>query len=168
MDKKQKANLFRLEVSIYVEFKFVWHNHKVLALKHLYFPFVLRVSLDESNLVITDVNRGDEGNYTCVFKNELDQKSASAHLLVMGMTNPNRNTFIMSNRMLERFEYLLKFFFLDRPNPPTDLELSDPFERSVRLSWVPGDSNHSPITGKSCTTYFTEGQKVVFFSVTLC
>uniref|UniRef100_A0A3B5M261 Neural cell adhesion molecule L1 n=1 Tax=Xiphophorus couchianus TaxID=32473 RepID=A0A3B5M261_9TELE len=29
--------------------------------------------------------------------------------------------------------------------PPTDLELSDPYERSVRLSWVPGDSNHSPI-----------------------
>ncbi|XP_023812528.1 neurofascin isoform X1 [Oryzias latipes] len=79
--------------------------------------FGWRVSLDESNLVITDVNRGDEGNYTCVFKNELDQKSASAHLLVM-----------------------------DRPNPPTNLELSDPFERSVRLSWVPGDSNHSPIT----------------------
>uniref|UniRef100_A0A3Q1BLN7 Neural cell adhesion molecule L1 n=1 Tax=Amphiprion ocellaris TaxID=80972 RepID=A0A3Q1BLN7_AMPOC len=78
-----------------------------------------RISLDESNLVITNVNRGDEGNYTCVIKNELDQKSASAHLMVM-----------------------------DRPNPPTNLELSDPYERTVRLSWVPGDSNHSPITGK--------------------
>ncbi|XP_037832925.1 neurofascin isoform X3 [Kryptolebias marmoratus] len=76
-----------------------------------------RVSLDESNLVITNVNNGDEGNYTCVIKNELEQKSASAHLMVM-----------------------------DRPNPPTDLELSDPYERSVRLSWVPGDSNHNPIT----------------------
>uniref|UniRef100_A0A3Q1CNC0 Neural cell adhesion molecule L1 n=1 Tax=Amphiprion ocellaris TaxID=80972 RepID=A0A3Q1CNC0_AMPOC len=78
-----------------------------------------KISLDESNLVITNVNRGDEGNYTCVIKNELDQKSASAHLMVM-----------------------------DRPNPPTNLELSDPYERTVRLSWVPGDSNHSPITGK--------------------
>uniref|UniRef100_A0A3Q3A8U7 Neural cell adhesion molecule L1 n=1 Tax=Kryptolebias marmoratus TaxID=37003 RepID=A0A3Q3A8U7_KRYMA len=77
----------------------------------------LVVSLDESNLVITNVNNGDEGNYTCVIKNELEQKSASAHLMVM-----------------------------DRPNPPTDLELSDPYERSVRLSWVPGDSNHNPIT----------------------
>uniref|UniRef100_A0A3Q3AAE9 Neurofascin n=1 Tax=Kryptolebias marmoratus TaxID=37003 RepID=A0A3Q3AAE9_KRYMA len=76
-----------------------------------------KVSLDESNLVITNVNNGDEGNYTCVIKNELEQKSASAHLMVM-----------------------------DRPNPPTDLELSDPYERSVRLSWVPGDSNHNPIT----------------------
>uniref|UniRef100_A0A3Q1BM18 Neural cell adhesion molecule L1 n=1 Tax=Amphiprion ocellaris TaxID=80972 RepID=A0A3Q1BM18_AMPOC len=76
-----------------------------------------KISLDESNLVITNVNRGDEGNYTCVIKNELDQKSASAHLMVM-----------------------------DRPNPPTNLELSDPYERTVRLSWVPGDSNHSPIT----------------------
>ncbi|KAM6924468.1 neurofascin-like [Xenentodon cancila] len=76
-----------------------------------------RLSLDESNLVITNVNRGDEGNYTCILKNELEQKSASAHLMV-----------------------------IDRPNPPTDLELSDPYERNVRLSWVPGDSNHSPIT----------------------
>ncbi|KAL7398325.1 hypothetical protein ABVT39_007876 [Epinephelus coioides] len=76
-----------------------------------------RLSMDESNLVITNVNRGDEGNYTCVIKSELEQKSASAHLMVM-----------------------------DRPDPPTNLELSDPYERTVRLSWVPGDSNHNPIT----------------------
>ncbi|XP_035014683.2 neurofascin isoform X1 [Hippoglossus stenolepis] len=76
-----------------------------------------RISLDESNLVITNVNRGDEGDYTCVIKSELDQKTASARLMVM-----------------------------DRPDPPTSLELSDPFERSVRLSWVPGDSNHNPVT----------------------
>ncbi|XP_029013317.1 neurofascin isoform X2 [Betta splendens] len=75
-----------------------------------------RLSLDESNLLITNVNREDEGNYTCVIKNELEQKSASARLMVM-----------------------------DRPDPPTNLELSDPYERTVRLTWVPGDSNHNPI-----------------------
>uniref|UniRef100_A0AAQ4RM67 Neurofascin n=1 Tax=Gasterosteus aculeatus aculeatus TaxID=481459 RepID=A0AAQ4RM67_GASAC len=79
-----------------------------------------RISLDESNLVITNANRGDEGNYTCVIKSEMEQKSASARLMVMGMTN--------------------------RPDPPTKLELSDPYERSVRLRWVPGESNHNPIT----------------------
>ncbi|XP_075897873.1 neurofascin [Nelusetta ayraudi] len=76
-----------------------------------------RISLDESNLIITNVNKGDEGNYTCVIKSELEEKSASARLMVMG-----------------------------RPDPPTNLELSDPFERTVRLSWVPGNSNHNPIT----------------------
>ncbi|XP_061759174.1 neurofascin-like [Nerophis ophidion] len=76
-----------------------------------------RLSLDESNLVITNVNRGDAGIYTCVINSELDKKSASAHLMVM-----------------------------DYPDPPSKLELSDPYERSVRLSWVPGDSNFSPIT----------------------
>lgn len=45
---------------------------------------ILRITMDESNLVITNVNRDDEGNYTCVIKSELDQKSASARLLVMG------------------------------------------------------------------------------------
>ncbi|KAK6303470.1 hypothetical protein J4Q44_G00259240 [Coregonus suidteri] len=75
-----------------------------------------RVSLDDSTLVITNVNRGDEGNYTCIIKTEIDKNTVSAHLVVM-----------------------------DRPDPPTNLQLSDPFERSVRLSWTPGDSKHSPI-----------------------
>uniref|UniRef100_A0A8C8M114 Neurofascin n=1 Tax=Oncorhynchus tshawytscha TaxID=74940 RepID=A0A8C8M114_ONCTS len=75
-----------------------------------------RLSLDESTLVITNVNRGDEGNYTCIIKTEMDKNTASARLVVM-----------------------------DRPDPPTNLQLSDPFERSVRLTWTPGDSNHSPI-----------------------
>ncbi|XP_072305202.1 neurofascin [Eucyclogobius newberryi] len=76
-----------------------------------------RFNMEETNLLISNVNRGDEGNYTCFSKGELDQKSASALLLVM-----------------------------DRPDPPTDLQLSDPYERTVRLTWIPGDQNHSPIT----------------------
>lgn len=58
--------------------------HVIYECIHIY--IFLRVSLDESNLVITNVNRGDEGNYTCVIKNELEQKSVSAHLMVMGTT----------------------------------------------------------------------------------
>lgn len=49
-------------------------------------PVIHRFTLDESNLIITNVNTGDEGEYTCVIKSELDQKSASARLMVMGMT----------------------------------------------------------------------------------
>ncbi|KAJ8016747.1 hypothetical protein DPEC_G00010570 [Dallia pectoralis] len=75
-----------------------------------------RLSLDESSLVIKNINRGDEGNYTCVIQTEIDQNTASSRLVVM-----------------------------DRPDPPTDLLLSDPYERSVRLTWTPGDSNNSPI-----------------------
>uniref|UniRef100_A0A3B4AK83 Neurofascin n=1 Tax=Periophthalmus magnuspinnatus TaxID=409849 RepID=A0A3B4AK83_9GOBI len=80
---------------------------------------------DFTNLLINNVNRGDEGNYTCIAKGELDQKSASAQLLIMGN---------------------ITLLLLYRPDPPTDLQLSDPYERTVRLTWVPGDSNHSPIT----------------------
>ncbi|XP_061629285.1 neurofascin isoform X2 [Phyllopteryx taeniolatus] len=79
--------------------------------------FGWRISLDESNLVISDVNGRDAGVYMCVISSELDQKTASARLRVM-----------------------------DYPDPPTKLELSDPYERTVRLSWVPGDSNFSPVT----------------------
>lgn len=35
--------------------------------------------------------------------------------------------------------------FPEQPDPPTDLELTDQRERSVRLTWTPGDENNSPI-----------------------
>uniref|UniRef100_A0A8C5C685 Neurofascin n=1 Tax=Gadus morhua TaxID=8049 RepID=A0A8C5C685_GADMO len=92
-----------------------------------------RISLDESNLVITTVNSADDGEYTCSIKTEMDEKSASARLMVMGTACLSHETSPFSS-------------YADRPNPPTNLQLSDPHERSVRLSWVPGDHNHSPIT----------------------
>lgn len=36
----------------------------------------------------------------------------------------------------------------ERPDQPRDLELTDLAERSVRLTWIPGDDNNSPITGQ--------------------
>ncbi|XP_030622914.1 neurofascin [Chanos chanos] len=75
-----------------------------------------RMTRDDDGLSIADVYRKDEGTYTCSVKTELEEKTASARLTVM-----------------------------DRPDPPTDLELSDPSERNVRLTWTPGPNNHSPI-----------------------
>lgn len=37
-------------------------------------------------------------------------------------------------------------FSSDRPDPPQDLELSDLSARSVRLTWIPGNENNSPVT----------------------
>lgn len=34
----------------------------------------------------------------------------------------------------------------DRPEPPMELDLSDPAARSVRLTWIPGSDHGSPIT----------------------
>ncbi|XP_036387189.1 neurofascin homolog (chicken) a isoform X17 [Megalops cyprinoides] len=75
-----------------------------------------RLKKDKDSLSIPNVHEGDEGTYTCTVKTELDEDSASARLTV-----------------------------LDRPDPPMDLELSDLAERSLRLTWIPGDDNHSPI-----------------------
>ncbi|XP_070815006.1 neurofascin homolog (chicken) a isoform X11 [Chaetodon trifascialis] len=76
-----------------------------------------RLKKDEESLNIPNVNEGDEGTYTCTVKSEIDQDSASARLTV-----------------------------LDRPDPPMDLDLSDPAARSVRLTWIPGNDHRSPIT----------------------
>ncbi|XP_058488737.1 neurofascin homolog (chicken) a isoform X16 [Solea solea] len=79
--------------------------------------FGWRLKKDDDSLTINNVNEGDEGTYTCTVKSEIDQDSASARLTV-----------------------------LDRSDPPTDLELSDPAARSIRLTWIPGNEHRSPIT----------------------
>lgn len=37
----------------------------------------------------------------------------------------------------------------ERPDPPTDLELTDQKKRSVQLTWIPGDEHNSPIQSMS-------------------
>nr|XP_057934887.1 neurofascin homolog (chicken) a isoform X12 [Doryrhamphus excisus] len=76
-----------------------------------------RLKKDGESLTISNINEGDEGTYTCDVKSEIDQDSASARLVVLG-----------------------------RPDPPMDLDLSDPAACSVRLTWIPGNDHRSPIT----------------------
>ncbi|XP_075862660.1 neuronal cell adhesion molecule isoform X16 [Microcebus murinus] len=76
-----------------------------------------RLTIDKDQLVIADVSDDDSGTYTCVANTTLDNVSASAVLSVV-----------------------------DVPNPPFDLELTNPLDKSVQLSWTPGDDNNSPIT----------------------
>lgn len=55
---------------------------------------------------------------------------------------------------MERRHRMLKYIIAhicpafppDRPDPPQDLELSDLSARSVRLTWIPGNENNSPVT----------------------
>lgn len=42
--------------------------------------------------------------------------------------------------------HICPVFSPDRPDPPQDLELSDLSARSVRLTWIPGNENNSPVT----------------------
>ncbi|XP_056655508.1 neuronal cell adhesion molecule isoform X3 [Monodelphis domestica] len=76
-----------------------------------------RFSIDNDHLVIMNISDEDDATYTCVANTSLDIVSASAMLRVV-----------------------------DRPNPPFDLELTSFLERSVQLSWIPGEENNSPIT----------------------
>ncbi|XP_051912012.1 neuronal cell adhesion molecule a isoform X14 [Hippocampus zosterae] len=74
-----------------------------------------RFEVDTDSLVIKDVTEEDEGTYTCVMNTTLDRDSASATLTVV-----------------------------EKPDPPTDLKLTDQTERSVQLTWFPGDEHNSP------------------------
>ncbi|XP_074706049.1 neurofascin isoform X15 [Strix aluco] len=88
-----------------------------------------RMKKEDDGLTIYGVAEKDQGDYTCVASTELDKDSAKAYLTVLA---------VPANRLRD----LPK----ERPDEPRDLELTDLAERSVRLTWIPGDDNNSPIT----------------------
>ncbi|KAI4537140.1 hypothetical protein MG293_013343 [Ovis ammon polii] len=92
-----------------------------------------RMKKEEDSLTIFGVAERDQGSYTCVASTELDQDLAKAYLTVLGNHRCPRPA--AAPAPLPR-----------RPDRPRDLELTDLAERSVRLTWIPGDDNNSPIT----------------------
>ncbi|XP_074196660.1 neuronal cell adhesion molecule isoform X12 [Rhinolophus sinicus] len=86
-----------------------------------------RFTVDKDQLVVADVGDDDGGTYTCVANTTLDTVSASAVLGVVAPTPTPAPIY-------------------DVPDPPFDLELTDQLDKSVQLSWTPGDDNNSPIT----------------------
>ncbi|KAM4874317.1 neuronal cell adhesion molecule isoform 20-T22 [Thomomys bottae] len=86
-----------------------------------------RFTVDKDHLVVADVDDGDGGTYTCVANTTLDKVSASAVLSVVAPTPTPAPHY-------------------DVPKPPIDLELTNQLDKSVQLSWTPGDDNNSPIT----------------------
>ncbi|KAF7224114.1 neuronal cell adhesion molecule isoform X10 [Nothobranchius furzeri] len=75
-----------------------------------------RFIVESDRLTITDVTEADAGMYTCIMNTTLDHDSATSKLTVV-----------------------------EKPDPPTDLELTDQKKRSVQLTWTPGDEHNSPI-----------------------
>ncbi|XP_051531865.1 neurofascin-like isoform X7 [Myxocyprinus asiaticus] len=97
----------------------------------LTFSWIGRLKKDDQTLTIHNINPDDGGTYTCTWKTEIDEDSASAQLTVI-----EDDISSASNRSASA----------GQPDPPQDLELSDPSARSVRLTWVPGNENNSPVT----------------------
>ncbi|XP_054546580.1 neurofascin isoform X3 [Talpa occidentalis] len=91
-----------------------------------------RMKKEDDSLTIFGVAERDQGSYTCIASTELDQDLAKAYLTVLADQATPTN----------RLAALPK----GRPDRPRDLELTDLAERSVRLTWIPGDDNNSPIT----------------------
>uniref|UniRef100_A0A669B3N0 Neural cell adhesion molecule L1 n=1 Tax=Oreochromis niloticus TaxID=8128 RepID=A0A669B3N0_ORENI len=86
---------------------------------------------DDESLTITDVTEDDAGVYTCIMNTTLDHDSATAKLTVVGITRVDAAACAV--------------FLPERPDPPTDLELTDQKKRSVQLTWTPGDEHNSPV-----------------------
>uniref|UniRef100_A0A8C1PEY8 L1 cell adhesion molecule, paralog a n=1 Tax=Cyprinus carpio TaxID=7962 RepID=A0A8C1PEY8_CYPCA len=74
--------------------------------------------IDESTLIIPEVKEEDEGIYTCEVITTLDMAEASGSITIV-----------------------------DRPDSPTQIQMTEPKDRSVTLSWTPGDHHNSPVLG---------------------
>ncbi|XP_038608505.1 neuronal cell adhesion molecule isoform X31 [Tachyglossus aculeatus] len=85
-----------------------------------------RFIFDKDHLVIRNITDRDDGTYTCIANTSLDKVSASAALTVVAPTPTPAPIY-------------------DQPNPPFDLELTSRLERSIQLTWIPGDDNNSPL-----------------------
>ncbi|XP_044208310.1 neural cell adhesion molecule L1.1-like isoform X1 [Thunnus albacares] len=69
-------------------------------------------------LKVTDVQSDDTASYSCEVITDLDHVTASGSITVVA-----------------------------RPDPPKDLSLSEVDDYSLTLSWIPGHSHNSPVTG---------------------
>ncbi|XP_075691581.1 neural cell adhesion molecule L1 isoform X2 [Rhinoderma darwinii] len=72
--------------------------------------------IEDYSMSIANVQEGDQKTYTCVASSELDAVEKTADLVM-----------------------------IDLPEPAYDLELTDPQDTSVTLTWTPGKDNNSPI-----------------------
>ncbi|XP_061582531.1 neurofascin homolog (chicken) a isoform X1 [Cololabis saira] len=91
-----------------------------------------RVKADQESLTISKVEQSDEGVYSCTAKSAIDQDWAAARLTMLeeASLHPSVSSALPAAR----------------PDPPIDLELSDPAARSIRLTWIPGNDNRSPVS----------------------
>ncbi|XP_041801326.1 neural cell adhesion molecule L1-like [Chelmon rostratus] len=71
---------------------------------------------ENGTLKVTDVQSNDNAPYSCEVITDLDHVEATGSITVEA-----------------------------RPDPPKDLSLSDVEDHSLTLSWIPGDSNNSPV-----------------------
>uniref|UniRef100_A0A3Q2NZE0 Neuronal cell adhesion molecule n=1 Tax=Fundulus heteroclitus TaxID=8078 RepID=A0A3Q2NZE0_FUNHE len=85
-----------------------------------------RFIVEFDSLSITDVSERDAGTYKCIVNTTLDHDLATAELTVVEPTPAPADLH-------------------GRPDPPTDLELTDQKKRSVQLTWIPGEEHNSPI-----------------------
>ncbi|XP_014002617.2 neural cell adhesion molecule L1 isoform X4 [Salmo salar] len=75
-----------------------------------------KYTFEGPDLIVANVQTEDEGVYTCEVITNLDRVEASGSIIVV-----------------------------DRPDPPTQLRVSDPKDRNVTLSWTAGDNHNSPV-----------------------
>ncbi|XP_056304624.1 neural cell adhesion molecule L1.2 isoform X2 [Danio aesculapii] len=72
--------------------------------------------IDESTLIIPEVEEDDKGIYTCEVITTLDMAKASGSITIV-----------------------------DRPDPPSQIQMTELKERRVTLSWTPGEEHNSPV-----------------------
>uniref|UniRef100_A0A672JH06 Neuronal cell adhesion molecule n=1 Tax=Salarias fasciatus TaxID=181472 RepID=A0A672JH06_SALFA len=129
-------------------------------------PYILH---ENGTLEVPNAQARDSGRYTCVARNTLGTYENHVSLEVKGETvsihyrsmNPLYSVTVKKKKKKKKKEEAsvnvniisdtcidgaaCAGFLPERPDPPSDLELTDQKKRSVQLTWTPGNDHNSPI-----------------------
>uniref|UniRef100_A0AAX7UA66 Neural cell adhesion molecule L1 n=1 Tax=Astatotilapia calliptera TaxID=8154 RepID=A0AAX7UA66_ASTCA len=98
------------------------------------------------SLILEDVNFGDTAIYQCRASNKHGTILTNTNVYVIELPpqilTDDGNTYAYT----EGQKALLECETFDRPDPPILLQISDPKDRTVTLSWTPGDDHNGPVT----------------------
>nr|XP_033472678.1 neuronal cell adhesion molecule-like [Epinephelus lanceolatus] len=127
--------------------------------------------VEDDTVILSNVQSGSSAVYQCNASNEFGYLMANAFVNVLAepprvLTPPNRVYQVITNNpallhcasfgspipTITCSRVIFNIFcgswllgvFTEKPDPPTDLELTDQTDRSVQLTWIPGDENNSP------------------------
>lgn len=132
--------------------------------------YFLRFTFEGPDMIIANVQPGDEGVYTCQVITNLDTAEAINTLTICGKITdqkPKRvwvyrprqymqncdlcnfkNPFCLNLQCVDILGVMILLLSpSDRPDPPVLLQITDSKHRAVTLSWTPGEDHNSPVLG---------------------
>lgn len=101
----------------------------------------------EGSLKVMGVQMKDSGVYSCEIITEWDSVKAIGFITVQGKA-VHTHAAAKKCCSISSQPYQCLWFSTDKPDAPASVVMSEKKQRSVTLSWMAGNENNSPVSGK--------------------